>query len=92
MSNQVNPMLARMGQTRTNNAVNTIQQMKQAISKLSSVNNRNVFNGMAEKVIASNPVLKPYVQKYGMNFMQAFQEEAKNRGVDPNEILNALTK
>lgn len=85
-------MLARMGQTRTNAAVNNIQQMKQAISKLSSANNRNVFNAMAEKVIASNPVLKPYVQKYGMNFMQAFQEEAKNRGVNPNEILNTLTQ
>jgi hypothetical protein len=92
MSNQVNPMLARMEQTRSNNMVNNIQQMKQAINKLSSANSRNVFNSMAEKVIASNPVLKPYVQKYGMNFMQAFQEEAKNRGVDPNEILNALTK
>lgn len=85
-------MLAKMGQTRTNNTVNTIQQMKQAINKLSSANNRNVFNSMVEKVIASNPILKPYVQKYGTNFMQAFQEEAKNRGVDPNEILNALTK
>ena len=92
MSNHVNPMIAKMGQTKANNAVGNIQQMKQAISKLSSANNRNVFNSMAERVISSNPVLKPYVHKYGMNFMQAFQEEARNRGVDPNEILNALTK
>lgn len=90
MSNQVNPMLEIMSQGRTNNAVNSINQAKQALNKLSSANSRDAFNAMAEKVIASNPVLKPYVQKYGMNFMQAFQDEAKARGINPDEILNAL--
>ena len=90
MSNQVNPMMQVLSQGRTNNAVNGINQMKQAISKLSTANSRDAFNIMAQKVIASNPVLKPYVQKYGMNFMQAFQNEAKARGVNPDEILNAL--
>lgn len=90
MSNQVNPMMQMLSQGRTNNAVNGINQMKQAINKLSTANSRDAFNIMAQKVIASNPVLKPYVQKYGMNFMQTFQDEAKARGVNPNEILNAL--
>jgi len=64
--------------------------MKQAIHKLSTANSRDAFNTMAQNVIASNPVLRPYVQKYGMNFMQAFQEEARARGVDPEEILKTL--
>ena len=83
-------MLAMMNQGNTKNVVNNIGQYKQALNKLMTANNRTVFNTMAERLIASNPVLKPFVQKYGMNFMQAFQEEAKNRGIDPNEILNAL--
>ena len=90
MSNQTNPMLEKLSQGRTNNAVSSIKQMKQALNQLSTANNRDAFNVMAQRIIANNPILKPYVQKYGMNFMQAFQDEAKSRGIDPKEIINAL--
>jgi len=90
MSNAVNPMLQQLEQNTTNNAVNNITQLKQALYKLSNANNRDAFNAMAQNIIASNPKLRPYVQKYGTNFMQAFQDEAKNRGIDPDKILTAL--
>lgn len=90
MSNQVNPMMEKLTQNNTNTVINNIQQLKMAVNKLASANTRDAFNSMAEKVIASNPMLKPYIQKYGMNFMQAFKEEAKARGVNPDDILKAL--
>lgn len=45
------------------------------------------------QIIMTNPQMKQVmdiVQKHGGDPMTAFREEAKARGVDPNEILDML--
>lgn len=65
-------------------------QIKQMMSMLRSSGNPQA---MLNQMVMSNPQIKQVmdiVQKHGGDPMQAFYAVAKEKGVDPNEILDML--
>lgn len=65
-------------------------QIKQMMTMLRTAQNPTA---MLNQMVTSNPQLKQVmdiVQQYGGDSMKAFHAVAKQKGVDPNEILNML--
>lgn len=78
-----NPMLAALNQSRMNPIKNMMQMMK-------SAGNPQM---MLQQMISQNPQIRQavqYVNDNGGNAEKAFYRLAKEKGVNPNDILQAL--
>jgi len=77
---------AMQNQSATNNQNNALG----IIGMLKSSKNPNM---MLQRLASSNPVVANtmnLINQYGGNPQKAFYEEAKKRGIDPNQILGML--
>lgn len=77
---------AMQNQSATNNQNNALG----IIGMLKSSNNPNM---MLQQLASSNPMVANtmnLINQYGGNPQKAFYEEAKKRGIDPNQILGML--
>lgn len=85
-----NMILEQMGKNSTNNVVNNIQYFKNMLTNIqNSVDPRAKLNDL----INSNPKIRDImkmVQRYGNNPKDAFYALAKEKGVNPDDVLNAL--
>lgn len=78
-----NPMLAALNQSRMNPIKNMMQMMKSAGDP----------QMMLQQMISQNPQIRQavqYVNDNGGNAEKAFYRLAKEKGVNPNDILQAL--
>lgn len=66
-------------------------QLKQNIQQVKQM--MNMFNGNPNTLIQQNPMLNEIMQTYkGQSPQQIFMELARQRGIDPNAIINELRK
>lgn len=82
--------MEQMSRNNTNGTINNIQQLK---GMLSNIQNSANPQKMLNELICRNPKMKDVmniVQKYGNNPKDAFYALAKEKGVNPDEVLNAL--
>lgn len=85
-----NMILEQMGKNSTNNALNNIHYFKNMLTNIqNSVDPRAKLNDL----INSNPKMRDImkmVQRYGNNPKDVFYALAKEKGVNPDDVLNAL--
>lgn len=89
--NSMNPMLGLLNQSKgLSQQVNNLSQIKNMMNILRTANNPQA---MLQMMIQKNPQLKSvmdYINQHGGNPQQAFYAMAKEKGVDPNEIIRIL--
>ena len=81
------PILQQLGK---NNIMGMIQPIRQMMGMIKSAKDPQA---MLNQLAMNNPNLKQALdltQQYGGDSMRAFQETAKQMGIDPNEIMNML--
>lgn len=82
-----NPMLGMLNQNRMSG---TLGQIKQQIASLQSLGNPQAA---LNQLLAKNPNMQQamqYVQQHGGDSKQAMIQLAKERGIDPQSIFDAL--
>jgi len=88
MSNLISEaMQSRINRTKTNQQINNPMAIVQAIRA-----SRNP-NMMLQQLAQTNPNVASafnLIQRYGGNPQTAFYEEARRRGIDPNQIISML--
>lgn len=71
--------------------------MLQMLNQQSRPLNNNLMNmaspqAMLNNLMAQNPQVMNLINQYGGNPKTAFYELARQKGIDPNQILNMLRK
>lgn len=89
--NLSNPMLGLLNQSRgLSQQTSNLSQIKNMMNMLKTANNPQA---MLQMMIQRNPQLKnimDYINQHGGNPEQAFYAMAKEKGVDPNEVIRML--
>ena len=81
------PILQQLGKS---NIMGMIQPIKQMLNMVKTAQDPQA---MLNQLAMNNPNMKKAmdtVNQYGGDSMKAFQETAKQMGIDPNEIMNML--
>ena len=76
-----------------NNQIGINSNQNNAFGIIGMLKNSKNPNMMLRQLASSNPVVANtmnLVNQYGGNPQKAFYEEAKKRGIDPNQILGML--
>ena len=85
-----NPILTKLNSNYSNNAVNNARQLKGMLNNLQNSTNPM---GLIRTIINQNPAMKQVmsvVEKYGNNPKEAFYALAREKGVNPDDVINAL--
>lgn len=83
----MNPILNQISQP---NSVPALGQVKQLMNVVNASNNPV---GALQAMLADNPIYKqlfPLIQKNGGDYQKTFYDLAKQKGVNPEEVLNVL--
>lgn len=84
---EIPPILQQLGKS---NIMQMIQPAKQIMNMVRTAQNPQA---MLQQIASNNPNMAKVmevVQQYGGDSMKAFQETAKQMGIDPNNIMNML--
>lgn len=85
-----NPILSKLNSNYTNSAVNNAKQLKGMLNSIQA--NANPMGAM-RNLVNQNPAMRQVmniVERYGNNPKDAFYALAKEKGVNPDDVLNAL--
>lgn len=83
----MNPILNQINQHNNNIAAGNIKQLMQVVNASSNP------LGAIEAILANNPQFKqlfPLIQKNGGDYKKTFYDLAKQKGVNPEEVLNFI--
>ena len=76
-----------------NNQIGISNNQNNALGIIGMLKNSKNPNMMLQQLASRNPVVANtmnLINQYGGNPQKAFYEEAKRRGIDPNQILGML--
>ena len=85
-----NPMLAALNQNKATGIVGQIKQIKQQVDSLRSLGNPQTA---LSQLLLRDPTMKQaydYIQTKGGNAKEACLKLARERGIDPQSIMEAL--
>ena len=88
-------MLIQQGSNRNNQGINSQQNdnFNQALQTINQIKNSKNPNQMLQMLASKNPNVANAINlanKYGGDYQKAFYEEARRRGIDPNQIIGLL--
>ncbi len=88
-------MLIQQGSSRNNQGINSQQNnnFNQALQTINQIKSSKNPNQMLQMLASKNPNVANAINlanQYGGDYQKAFYEEARRRGIDPNQILGLL--
>lgn len=88
-------MLIQQGNNRNNQEINNQQNdnLNQALQTINQIKSSKNPNQMLQMLASKNPNVANAINlanQYGGDYRKAFYEEARKRGIDPNQILGLL--
>lgn len=88
-------MLIQQGSNKNNQGINSQQNdnFNQALQTINQIKSSKNPNQMLQILASKNPNVANAINlanQYGGDYQKAFYEEARKRGIDPNQILGML--